>query len=53
MVFIIVRKNSFNLYTPQDSVDDRLYMTEAEVYARFAELEARQEYKGQITIAGA
>jgi hypothetical protein len=50
MIYMIVRKNSFNLYTAADSVDDRLYMSEGEVLRRFEELQEQLKYP--IAIAG-
>ena len=50
MAFIIVKANGCNEYTFQDSVDDRLYMTEAEVVVRIDELQKR--FDEPLTIAG-
>jgi hypothetical protein len=48
-MLMIVRKNEIGYYTPNDSVDTRLYMTDIEAFTRLHELQA--ETKEQLTIA--
>ena len=50
MPFIIVRKNRIGIYDINESVDTRIYMTEAEALARLDKLQ--QDYNVPLTLAG-